>query len=102
MKLSYLFSNGLQQQDDRMNYIMWLSRREDGATTLYAPPICIDNQFYPLVALRMQKLRVVIALGHDALLITDVIEGIQRLLGPLCRHSRNARFETNRGQQSGP
>jgi hypothetical protein len=97
IKFPYLFPHVLAKQEARMYWIIGLSRGANGAMTLHAPPIKLRGELYPLVALRMLKLRIVIALRPNCLITPEVLELIPPLLAPL-RHTLRARASTRAGE----
>jgi hypothetical protein len=101
-KFKLLFPFTLAKQDTRLYWIIGLSSSPLGGETLFTPPILIGGQSYPLVALREQKLRFVIALRPHCMISPEMLKLIPKALGPLRKYIGDLTVRTTKGGKSGP
>jgi hypothetical protein len=85
MKFAYLFPSPLAKQDERMYWIIGLSRPSRLGVQVYAPPIHLDGVKHPLVALRMRKWRIFIGLNNGACVTPELLQKLPAQLGALTR-----------------
>jgi hypothetical protein len=102
LKFRYLFPNSLVKQEERLYWIIGLSRAASGAMTLYAPHVNVGGQLFPIVALRRLKWRIVIALRPECEIAPDVLSQIPKVLTQLQRLIKDVRVETCKGRKTGP
>jgi hypothetical protein len=102
IKFPYLFPSVLAKQDDRMYWIIGLVRSPTGNVAVYAPPICIDGSFYPLIGLRCKKLRILLTLHPDVIPTPALLQKVPPLLKELRDHLRRVGVKANVGAGEKP
>jgi hypothetical protein len=95
IKFPYLFPTVLEKQDDRMYWIIGLSRSATGNVAVYAPPLFINGQAYPLIALRIRKVRILLTLQPDVIPSPMLLQKVPPLLRELKDHLKNLSVKTN-------
>jgi hypothetical protein len=101
MKLRYLFPKPVAKQSNRMYWIIGMSLSPTGNVSIYAPPISVDGQRFPLIALRVGKLRFIMTLKPDSVPTVPLLNSIPALLNPLRRHFRGFNPEPPRPWKMG-
>jgi len=101
IKLPYLFPQVLAKDDERLYWIIGLSRSESGPLNVYAPPIVVNGEQLPLVALRFKKIRIILSLKKDLVPTPELLHGIPRILKPLKFHFNNLIVESVYGRFNG-
>ena len=81
-KFPFLFPHVVTKQD-KLYWIIGLSRLSKGKINVYAPPIIINGQSHPMVALQYGKLKFILILNPDLEITIDSLLSIPRSLIPL-------------------
>ncbi|OHS99088.1 hypothetical protein TRFO_34576 [Tritrichomonas foetus] len=102
MKLPYLFPRVLAKEDERLYWIIGMSKTERRTVSIYAPPLFIDGKQYPLIALRMKKIRFILTLQSGVIPSPKLLAAVPPLLKPLRKHCEKLKLETRSGKKSGP
>lgn len=104
IKFPYLFPKVLSKEEERMYWIIGLSRANHvaGGISVYAPPLCIEGQNYPLIALRKKKLRIILALRPDTVATPTLLMDIPPILAELQDKFKNFHIESAQGKKPGP
>ena len=98
MKLPYLFPRVLVKEEERLYWIIGLSMTNRKSCCIYAPPLYIDGKKYPLIALRMKKLRFIMTLKDDITPMPDLLQQIPPVIRNLRKHCEKLKFKSNQGR----
>ena len=101
INLPYLFPQVLAKDEEHLYWIIGLSRSESGLINVYAPPILVNNEYYPFIALRFKKIRILISLKPNIVPTPEVLNTIPRYLKPLKIYLNNLKIESNYGKFDG-
>ncbi|EAY08333.1 hypothetical protein TVAG_352550 [Trichomonas vaginalis G3] len=96
MKFPYLFPRVLIKDEEHLYWIIGLSRSEKGPINLYAPPLLIEDEQYPLVALRFKKFKILMTIKPLIVPTPDVFNQIPPRLKFLKQFFTRLKIETTK------
>lgn len=95
-KFPYLFPRVLIKDEEHLYWIIGLSRSDKGPMNVYAPPLLIDNEQYPLVALRYKKFKILMTIKPQIVPTPEVFLQIPPRLKNLKQLLNKLRIETTK------
>ena len=86
LKLSYLFPKIIEKEEKKLYWIIGPCL-QGKHIEIYAPPITIDNEQYPIVALKMKKIKFILALKSNVVPTPYLLQKIPRQIHHLVFYS---------------
>ncbi|KAH0790793.1 hypothetical protein GPJ56_005214 [Histomonas meleagridis] len=98
-KFQYLYPRVLTKEDEKLYWTIGVYMSTLNNISSYSPPIFINGEPHPLVALRFKKFRFLMCLEPNCVPSFEILRTIPHLIRPLKKYVERMKIETKNGRK---